>query len=197
MALVRIARIEDLESLDTLVDRLTALEAGGPPPRSPAAASAKKKGGRAETAGSPPMATPPAGHENEAGERESGAGARSVADRSQAGATALPPGQAGLAPASDESTAGSGDRREAPVDTRRDEPAADEPAALDLETALRAWPKVVAKMKGNWRLTTVEPVAILAPDVVVIAPKPDYNNIDEMVGRRRRSVSSAMRSRRC
>ncbi len=182
MALVRVARMEDLESLDVLVDRLTAMDAGGPPSRAPAAASAKKKGGRAETAGSASIASLPAGHENEAGERETGAGARPVADGSQAGATAVPPGQAAPAPASGESTAATGDRREAPGDTRRDEPAADEPAALDLEAARRTWPRVLSKMKGNWRLTTVEPVAILAPDIVVIAPKPEYNNIDEMVG---------------
>ncbi len=57
MALVRVARLEDLQSLDSLVDRLTAIEAGGPPLKRPDPVPAKKKGGQAETVGAPPART--------------------------------------------------------------------------------------------------------------------------------------------
>ncbi len=55
--------------------------------------------------------------------------------------------------------------------------AAEEPADLDLETARRIWPDLLAKVPGrfNWRLSQVEPVAVAGPDVLVLAPKPGYS----------------------
>jgi DNA polymerase-3 subunit gamma/tau len=48
--------------------------------------------------------------------------------------------------------------------------------ALDLETARRVWPDVLAKVPGRftWRLSQVEQVAVTEPDVLVVAPKPGY-----------------------
>ena len=43
MALVRVARLEDMETLEALVERLTALESGAPAVRRPEADAAKKK----------------------------------------------------------------------------------------------------------------------------------------------------------
>ncbi len=61
MALVRVARLEDLQSLDSLIERLTAIEAGGPPIRHADAPPAKKRGGRAEAASTPtPVRAAPA-----------------------------------------------------------------------------------------------------------------------------------------
>ncbi len=45
MALVRVARLEDLESLDNVIERLAAMEAGGPLLRRPEARAAKKRAG--------------------------------------------------------------------------------------------------------------------------------------------------------
>jgi hypothetical protein len=54
----------------------------------------------------------------------------------------------------------------------------DEPPAWDLETAGKFWlelsKKVPAKLK--WRLSQVEPIAVVAPDVLMIAAKPGFNS---------------------
>ena len=43
LALVRVARLENLDELSELVERLAALESGSPPPRKTSAPSVKKK----------------------------------------------------------------------------------------------------------------------------------------------------------
>lgn len=54
---------------------------------------------------------------------------------------------------------------------------------LDLERARRVWPDAIAKLpyKFNWRLTQVEPVEMAGPDILVVAPRPGYNGVDEAV----------------
>jgi hypothetical protein len=58
-----------------------------------------------------------------------------------------------------------------------------EPAPLDLEGAQQVWPEVMARIPATlrWRLMQLDPVDIIGPDVLVIAPKPGYNAIDETV----------------
>jgi DNA polymerase-3 subunit gamma/tau len=54
---------------------------------------------------------------------------------------------------------------------------------LDLENVRRIWPEALAKVpyKYNWRLSQVEPVGVAEPNILVVAPKPGYNGMDEAV----------------
>jgi DNA polymerase III subunit gamma/tau len=153
MALVRVARLEDMQSLDSMIDRLAALEGGGPVVRRTEATSAKKRGGPAETAGSPPArpATP-----GPARDQPVTVSAASEPDGAP---------KAGREPA-----------------RPAERPSAEEPGSLDLETARRIWPEVLARVPGKltWRLSQVEPVAVHGPDILFLAPKPGYN-VDENV----------------
>jgi DNA polymerase III subunit gamma/tau len=71
----------------------------------------------------------------------------------------------------------------AEVARRPPSPHADLPP-LELVTARRVWPDLVKKISPSlaWRLSQVEPVAVVAPDVLVIAAKPGYNSVAEACG---------------
>jgi DNA polymerase-3 subunit gamma/tau len=163
MALVRVARLEDLESLDELIERLTAIDAGGPPPRRPETPPAKKKGSGVEMTGPDPAASdgrrPLAGHAESGRRSGRGAGEPVAATSPRASSAADHADPAAATPT--EAQAG----------------------PLDLEAAQRAWPQVIAKLPltVSWRLTPLDPVEVVGPDVLVIAPKPGYNGFDETV----------------
>jgi hypothetical protein len=55
---------------------------------------------------------------------------------------------------------------------------------LDLATARDVWPELLKKIGATlaWRLSQVEPVAVIAPDVLVIAANPGYNSLTEECG---------------
>ena len=150
LALVRIARLEDLEALDTLVERLTAIEAGAPPPRRPDAVAAKKKREPAELSGPPRAALPL----TDGGGREPSEG------------PAMPPPPRAV-------------REEARAPSSPAPRAAAPAALLDLEAVRRIWSEVVGRMKSQWRLQLVHPAAVVGDDVVVIAPRPGYNGEDD------------------
>ncbi len=173
MALVRVARLEDLTALDTLIERLSALESGGPLIRKPESGPGKKKSRVSENVlpaepASPPMtpAAAPAGNRLATGidsesPAEKNGPSDSVAYRETELSTPRLPQP--LQPAS---------RTDSPS-----EPPPEELAPLDLETVRKIWPELLAKLPHStmWRLSQVEPIAVNGPDILVIAAKPGYN----------------------
>jgi DNA polymerase III subunit gamma/tau len=184
MALVRISRMEDLESLDSLVERLSVLEAGGTPARRPEPGVAKKGGTGAEMAGTAPVRVPTRVHEGAPIAKDVKA---SEPDGSGPRQRVLPPGQGhDLAPqprlGSEAGTVGVEARAEPSRQTQSDSSSERESAPLELETIRRIWPEVLAKMKSRWRLQLVDPSEVIVPNIVVIAPKPGYHDSDGTVG---------------
>ncbi len=148
MALVRVARLEDLESLDALIDRLGSIEGGSPTPRRGDGAAAKKKGLVAEAASRTAVHSPIPVE----GTREPAA---NVAGKSgEPVVTAELPRQQANGPPREAVAAGAG--------------------ALDFEAVRRRWsealPKVAATLR--WRLTQVEPLHLQPPDILIVGPKP-------------------------
>jgi DNA polymerase-3 subunit gamma/tau len=197
MALVRVARLEDLESLDAVIERLASLDAGGPPVRRPETRTAKKKGARVEARGSasvsgpavvgsqpPSSALSPLEHHGTADGRD----AREPSDVISQGTANPPNSERGDSPAPARSgpSLGRSGRESRAGSMRRTTsaaPAASEPAPLDLERAQQVWPEVVARIPATlaWRLSHVDPVEVIGPDVLVIAPQPGYNAINETI----------------
>jgi DNA polymerase-3 subunit gamma/tau len=178
MALVRVARLEDLESLDGLIERLTVPESGGPAPvRRAKTAPAKKKDGGVEVIGTPGVATE--GQRPATGSSVVVRGPRRD-DHEPSGEAPSPPHAA--ADMRGPSAAGRADRGVHPGSAAATA-AAPEPAPLDLEAAQQVWPQVMAKIPPTvaWRLIQVDPVEVIGSDVLVIAPKPGYNAFDETV----------------
>ncbi len=188
LALVRIARLEDLTKVGALVERLAALESGAPLPRRaelpvarrveqpqpapavvPSEAPAVENGvpGRAEPAASSPADTTPT-------RRGTPRGSRSRSD-----SRAAPPGET---PGGDDPATNAG-LKSKPVALEATDhhlassalPTVD--MALDLATAQKVWPDVIKKVGATlaWRLSQVEPVAVISPDVLVIAATGGYN----------------------
>jgi DNA polymerase-3 subunit gamma/tau len=156
MALVRVARLEDLESLDALVDRLAAIEAGNPPPRRVDASIAKKKGLAAETDGRRGMdsgAPPPPERDPKETERDGEVAPEPVV------------------------------RLEAPVNDGRAPSRADMAVAagpLDFEAVRRSWSGALARVPATlrWRLTQVEPLSWQPPDSLIVGPRPGAAGIE-------------------
>jgi DNA polymerase-3 subunit gamma/tau len=193
MALVRVARLESLTDLSSLVQVLSSMESAQAIPHSISALSVKKK--LAHTESSPPQSSsrpsPTVERSNEpAPVRVAAPGARvdlpttpsdvaRPADQAlRAGAGADPPrpaGEAGLTTAED---VPGPDRERA--DERRPAPSGQtEAPPLDLATFREVWPDLVKKVGPTLgvRLVSAEPVGIEAPGVLVIAAKPGYNSL--------------------
>ncbi len=150
MALVRVARLEDLESLDSVIERLTAAEAGLPPARRPETPSAKKKSVPAEVVGKAPAETRPAAPAREFVVRVAPDDADESVERP---VTAAAP-----------RSRARGETSATPATT----------APIDLAGALRNWQDALGKVRGifQWRLLQVEPIAVQPPDGLIVAPKP-------------------------
>ena len=195
MALVRIARLEDLEPIDSIVEKLAILDSGGVPARRPEPPSARRRGGPAETTGTPsaPVATPArsdrgsdteprtgsprAGEVN--GREEGGRSGASPATTSSSRKDGAPPPQAGSPAGKARWDAGDRSPSEPPAETAPP----GEPLLLDLETARKVWGQVLTKVphKFSWRGAQVEPVEVLGAGVLVVAPRSGYNGMDESV----------------
>ncbi len=170
MALVRVARLEDLEELNSLVERLSSLESGVPVVRKPEAGTGKKNPGvseRADPAGranqpvTPPSAPvakmPPAEDHSD----------RTLDKDRRSGPEPMVP------PPPPHSPTQPGVRSDSPSEP----PTAVEPPPLELERIRQIWPDLLAKVPyaTRWRLSQVEPIAVVGPDILVIAAKPGYN----------------------
>ena len=161
MALVRLARLEDFESLDSVLHRLASLEDGTPVPRRPESDPAKKKGSRAEIEG----------------ERSP---ARSTASESSVSISRDRAGFSGVE--NPPEGAGSDGPSRAGVDPKATEPDRQPAGDLDLEAIRKHWPQAVARLplKFHWRISQVEPVELAGPDLLFVSPRPGYTG-DESV----------------
>jgi DNA polymerase-3 subunit gamma/tau len=174
MALVRVARLEDLTALDTLVERLSALESGAPAVRRPEGGSAKKKSRVSEVGVAPAeLASPPMTQAAAPASKMPPAGAGSASPSGQDG----PPD-----PATDPETAVPASLthrspQPASLSDSPSEPPPEELPPLELENVRKIWPELLAKLPHStmWRLSQVEPIAVVGPDILVIAAKPGYN----------------------
>lgn len=148
MALVRVARLEDLEALDALIDRLASIEGGSPPLRRTDGLAAKKKGLVAE-AGSKtaagPSTTPQATKEP---------GANGAGLPVEPFVTTETTRKPVIRPSRDAITDGAG--------------------PLDFEAVRRSWSDALVKVPATlrWRLTQVEPLCLQPPDILIVGPKP-------------------------
>jgi DNA polymerase-3 subunit gamma/tau len=207
LALVRIARLEKLSSLGSLIDRLEALESGlpattrgepAPRPRSELQAEpARVPEGRSARPGVRPpdagagSAVPPA---RPALDRPPSSNTTSrevdepprVADRPPSVSAAIEPVMAKPgAPSGLPSTPTASTLLDANAEAdAEDEAPPAEAAALDLATARKVWPELLKKVGASlaWRLSQVEPAAVIGPDVLVIAANPGYNSITDECG---------------
>jgi DNA polymerase III subunit gamma/tau len=199
LALVRIARLEDITDLGTLVDRLAALESGGPSPRRPdlavkkrnpappeaTSSSAESAPARVKLPVNPPRANvmpPPAELDdaasgltpaprpgNEPPPRASG----TIAELSSAtAATAvLDPSEAkGAATVSDDESSNPTGRHDS--------------SPLDLAVIRKIWPDLFKKVGARLgvHLSQVEPIAVVGSDVLVIAANAGYNSVADECG---------------
>jgi DNA polymerase-3 subunit gamma/tau len=191
MALVRVARLDDLESLGSLVERLGAMEGGSPIPRRPDASAAKKKGEGAESLGTSTRATPMVGQAPSPKSSSVSVSAReilSVADSDgPARVSASAPSRRGEARAAAPAVSVARKAGSEASETSTENPAASvssgDGSRFDLENVRRIWPEVIAGVpyKHGWRLSQVEPVGVTEPDLLVVAPKVGYNGMDEAV----------------
>jgi DNA polymerase III subunit gamma/tau len=195
LALVRIARLEDLTALGSLVDRLVALESGSPAPRRPGQTVrtpnpilAQAASARIEPA-PPPEDGRPSERVNQAGNEPPGdARDRAPAPR----AKVEPPLRAQSAPTTPSSVPAAMAGLKSVTDAHAPSPAEEsssttppvESLSLDLTTARKVWPDLLKKVGATlaWRLSQVEPVAVVGPDVLVIAANAGYNSVADECG---------------
>ncbi|QEH35067.1 DNA polymerase III subunit tau [Aquisphaera giovannonii] len=173
MAMVRVARLENLSELGDLVRRLADIEAGVPVPPRPAAPVEKKKQSDAALSHEPAVAP-----------RVEPAPARSADPppappaRPERAAAEPPPRPADAPPARPSPPPPAPREAES-----RPSPAAKGPASrnsgppLDLKAMKEAWPEVVKKVGAGLglKLVATEPVAVQGADVLVFGLKSGYN----------------------
>jgi DNA polymerase-3 subunit gamma/tau len=208
LALVRIARLEDLASLGSLVDRLSALESGAPVSKRPDLA-VKKRSPTARDAdvllAEPPARPEPppvsSGPDRVAtASMESPVGERSLAPEPRTRDERRPRARSGPSVVGEAPAVDAVSRAEAVThqgravdesshalpraDSSEQASAAAVSSPLDLATARDVWPELLKKIGATlaWRLSQVEPVAVIAPDVLVIAANPGYNSLTEECG---------------
>ncbi|HZW31083.1 MAG TPA: DNA polymerase III subunit gamma/tau [Isosphaeraceae bacterium] len=175
LALCRVARLEDLQPIGALVERLSALESGTVPVRPPQGIAPRKKlGGNEGPAGpasrAPQAAAPSLASGPQPKAEPSGGG--DAAARVPAPAAPMP-----AQPAASPPRAPSG--AEAPQAEHRDGL-----PPLELEAVQRVWPDLAKAVKGKfgWRLSAhLDPIAVEPGDVLVLAPKPGYNSEAEVL----------------
>jgi DNA polymerase III subunit gamma/tau len=200
LALVRIARLEDLTDLGALVERLAALESGGGPvTRKPDLTATRRNQALPEAAAftaeqAPPSVKPPMNLPSEkvvppSSRPDVAAIASALAPRpgdepsrqtpsttaalsGVIGATAVmdPPEDKAPAIAPDAGTA---------ILTRHNES-----SPLDLAAIRKIWPDLFKKVGARLgvHLSQVEPVSVIGPDVLVIAANAGYNSVADECG---------------
>jgi DNA polymerase-3 subunit gamma/tau len=174
LALVRVARLEELSELSSIIQRLSALESGSTPPHKVPARSSRKK---------PSSDSPEPEHEatmTESAALNSHPPAKPeswehVADSSRTVAfkAEVPKALAGIAPAQ------TAEPEPVSASSSSSQPAhRDDLPALELSRVKQIWPDLVNKVGVNlgMRLSQTEPVRVEAPDVLVIAAKSGYNS---------------------
>jgi DNA polymerase-3 subunit gamma/tau len=200
VALGRIARLEDLTELSTLVDRLTALESGaGPVMRRPDLAV------KPRALAAPPIATlaaepaPPPVKPDVKSPPERPAAPVMHPDVVSMPPTAVrspeikppPPASSGptqvAAAATDTAVMDPPKTQPAPIATDGEsvEPAHRHDAPpLELSAVRKVWPDLFKKLGARLgvHLSQVEPVSVIGADVLVIAANPGYNSVADECG---------------
>ena len=158
LALVRVARLENLDELGEIVQRLKALESGSPSTPRPSATSARKKLSQADSAAA----------------LDVGIGKPAHFATPVEPARSAPP-----TPPRPEPAAGV-ERRLA--EERRQHAASLPP--LELEVVQKVWPDLLKKVGAglSWRLSQAQPIGVDEPDVLVIAAKPGFNGVADPCG---------------
>ncbi len=205
LALVRVARLENLSDLSNMVERLAAMESGSPvshkseahgikkkltpldphpgdvvtaaePPRSAGAAPARSGSREQAVDPAPPVAGLAGGTSVEAAGKSSPALESSADSRVVTGSSAQAGSSAEALPVS------------RPPDEER--PAAHATGAgaelptLELAAIRQVWPELVKKVGSplSMRLAVAEAVSVEDSDVLVIAAKPGYNSLADSCG---------------
>ncbi|MGC8642181.1 MAG: DNA polymerase III subunit gamma/tau, partial [Isosphaeraceae bacterium] len=203
LALVRVARLENLTELSNLVDRLAAIESGSPTPRKTVAQSVKQKLSPANSStiheADPREQVQRASRGAEKTDPEPSpvdlAPLSPVTGRSPVEVPASGPTDTG---ASQEPAAGAADLADASAQpcgasaTAADQGQGTSPEAgrggerppLELEAVRRVWPDLVTKVGKllGMKLVATEPIRVEGPDVLVIAAKPGYNTSADACG---------------
>ncbi len=206
LALVRIARLENLSDLSNMVQRLSAMESGSPVSHKTEAHSIKKKltppdppREEEEAPAEPPRGLAGAMARSGSGERAADP-APPVAGPAEGTrvAAASRPGPALESSADSRIVTGLAAQAGSPVEARADSmppveerpPAADhagpaaELPALELAAIRQVWPELVKKVGSplSMRLAVAEAVSVEDSDVLVIAAKPGYNSLADSCG---------------
>ncbi|MGD0039182.1 MAG: DNA polymerase III subunit gamma/tau [Isosphaeraceae bacterium] len=205
LALVRVARLENLSDLSNMVQRLTAIESGSPVSHKTEAHGTKKKltsldpqsteavaaaepprvlGGAPARSGTREQAVDPApaiadlaeGTRVEAAIKPSPAMESSVESRVVTSSSAQAGSPAKAIPASRPPAEGVPAAHEAGPGT--------ELPALELAAIRQVWPELVKKVGSplSMRLAVAEAVSVEDSDVLVIAAKPGYNSLADSCG---------------
>ena len=205
LALVRVARLENLSDLSNMVQRLTAIESSSPVSHKTEAHGIKKKltpldpqsteamaaaepprvlGGAPARSGTREQAADPApaiadlaeGTRVEAAIKLSPAMESSVESRVATSSSAQAGSPAKVIPASRPPAEGVPAAHEAG-------PGAELPA-LELAAIRQVWPELVKKVGSplSMRLAVAEAISVEEPDVLVIAAKPGYNSLADSCG---------------
>ena len=188
VALARVARLEELQPIGALVERLAALESGTVAVRKPEGTAPRKKLGGIEgaagpasrapqasaTASGPAPVTPPPVAEATGGPRAAPSLPSRPTPQAESAEGLAPTARV---PASSPPRASSGSDAPEPAH-RHDLP------PLELEAVQRVWPELAKAVKGKfgWRLSAhLDPVAVNPGDILVLAPKPGYNSEAEVL----------------
>ena len=183
LALVRVARLENLSDLSNMVQRLTAIESGSPVSHKTEAHGIKKKltpldppSTEAVAAAEPPRV--PRDAPARSGTREQAVDpAPAIADLAAGTRVeAAKPSPAKAIQASRPPAEGVPAAHEAGPGT--------ELPALELAAIRQVWPELVKKVGSplSMRLAVVEAISVEEPDVLVIAAKPGYNSLADSCG---------------
>jgi DNA polymerase III subunit gamma/tau len=200
VALARIARLEDLTELGTLVERLAALESGAGPGTRRADLAVKPRSQAAPPAApSPPELAPQPVKPVVKSPPESLAPPTSSPGLASI-TTASPPSpeiEPSLSASNGPIAVATAPAATAVMDPPRAQPAPIAPEGesadltrrhdappLDLAAVRKVWPDLFKKVGARLgvHLSQVEPVSIIGPDVLVIAANPGYNSVADECG---------------
>jgi DNA polymerase-3 subunit gamma/tau len=198
IALVRVARLENLTAIPTLVERLAALESGMPPARTPQLPT--------NTTNPSDSDAPPSPTESPRPKRErpvtpafEGSTAPTAASNDAAPVSQYepPPPDVSRSPSSggDPTVSAVPEPQQvlqADSESRQLDPGSEpspvfsrgESPPFDLLTARKVWPELFKKVGARLglHLSQVEPIAVMEPEVLVIAAKPGYNSLADECG---------------
>ncbi|WP_165075104.1 DNA polymerase III subunit gamma/tau [Paludisphaera rhizosphaerae] len=159
LALVRVARLENLDEIGEVVQRLRALETGATPPPRTSATSVKKKLSQADSIAS----------------LETGIGKPANFVAPVEPVRTAPP-----LPEPPQRPQAAVEQRLAPEQTRRNEGL----PPLEVEIVQQVWPDLLKKVGGSlsWRLSQAQILGVDEPDILIIAPTPGQNKVVDPCG---------------